>query len=535
MVFSLAACGGGDSGDTQEPADDGGEATPAPVSGEEGSIPGVKKDLIIGISSDITSLNLPMQNTQINNNCIKLTHQSLTTLDNQVGEVHGCLAESWEWTDEHHLVFHLRKDVYFSDGTPMTAHDVVFTYETCASTDPTVSAVSGTFKGLTEFKALDDYTFEITCESYNNELVNGFGPPAMIRSKAAYEDPNNAEPWLIGTGQYIFAERVEGQYVKFVRNENYWGKDLDDAAKGDAVALDPGMADEIIFKVLPEASQRVIALQNGEIDVCVDPPESELQFLEEDPNITVENRDGRRLNYLGFNVQKAPFDNKTLRQAVSCAIDKDSIISIVLGGKGKPQTTVLNRGVWSFLEDDEVEGGYTYDVERAKELLAQAGYQPGELSVTLYTPNSAPYSTIAPIVQANLDEIGIAVEIVTMDTATIQTECAAGKQDMYLLRWNSGDSLQEVYHGLFASDSASNYSHLNDPYVDETGHQVLTLRDQEERKQASWDLQNYLVEEVPQVPLFVADLTIAYNKNLDGTCFYGGGNHTWSWTHVKLG
>ena len=145
MTLSLAACGG-DSGTSS----DGAAST---TSGEEGSIPGVKKDLIIGTSQDINQLNPLLQNDQINNNCFVLTHQRLVSLDNETNEKNPSLATFWEWTDDNHLVFHLVENATFSTGEPLTADDVVYTYNMAMSDDPTVSAVSGTDRKSTRLNS----------------------------------------------------------------------------------------------------------------------------------------------------------------------------------------------------------------------------------------------------------------------------------------------------------------------------------------------------------------------------------------------
>lgn len=194
---------------------------------------------------------------------------------------------------------------------------------------------------------------------------------------------------------------------------------------------------------------------------------------------------------------------------------------------------MLNRGAWSFLDNDEVEGGYAYDVERAKALLAEAGYKPGELTVELVAATDDPYKTIAPIIQANLKEIGINVTIKSMDQATLKVECANGHQQMFLWRWNIGARVDETYRELFYTDFPTNYHQLSDAYVDEMADKVLTEKDQDLRLQYSQELQNYFVELVPQVPLYVPDLVIAYNKGLKGAYINGGGAHDWSHAYVE--
>ncbi|MBQ8973730.1 MAG: ABC transporter substrate-binding protein [Clostridia bacterium] len=493
----------------------------------------VQETLVIGTAQDVNNMEPYMQNDQINNNVICLTHQSLIMLANDASETGitymPMLAKEWGWEDDNTLVFYLRDGVHFSDGTLMTADDVVFTYETAM--DPS-SHISGVLSLITSVEARDDLTFVIHTSAYSNELTSNIASKSLsILSRAAYESGMD-EPYLIGTGQYKLKERVEGQYVELERVEDYWGIGYD---SGDDYGwiIAPGNAKTVIFKPILEAASRVIALQNGEIDVCIDPPTTELQFLEDDPNVTVLEAPGTRLFYFGFNCEKAPFDNKTLRQAVASAIDKDTILQVVLSGKGLTQNTVLNRGVWSFYNEDDL-GAYTYDVDRAKELMAEAGVNPGELTVDLYSATDDPYKTIAPIIQANLAVIGINVNIVSLDQATLKSECQAGNHQIFLWRWNVLDRLDEVYSELFSTGFATNYHHFSDPYVDEMAVEILTQKDESIRYDESVELQKYLAEESPQVPLYVANLVIAYRNGLSETYLFGGGNHNWAHAYIDL-
>lgn len=471
---------------------------------------GYKKDLIIGTAADINNLNLQEQQDAANNIILKLTHETLVRFTNE-GTCVPCLAESWEYIDDNHLQFNLVKNAHFSDGTPLTAEDVKFTYDMAKD-----SYVSSVLNGVVSTEVVDDYTVVLELESYDNEILPSIASvPISIQSKAAYES-GMENPWYIGSGRYKFDEWVEGEYCRVVKVDDYWGED-------------PGTAEIIEFRPYLEASSRVIALQNGEIDVCIDPPINELQYLEEDENITVEQKTGSRLFYFAFNVEKAPWDNQTLRQAVACAIDRDAVLQAAVYGKGTPQTTILNRGLWSFYDDME---GFDYDVERAKSLMAEAGYPNGGISTTLLIANSAPYTNIAQVIQANLKEIGIEVEIQTVEDATLKTMCANGEQELFLWRWNKDSKVDFVYRDLYYTGSGSNYHHYSDPHADELIDIVKTERDQEAREAASVELQEYLVEACPQVPLYIADLVIAYNKNLTGTLLFPGGNHDWSHAYI---
>ena len=270
MLLSLAACGGNNTGGTTGENTGSGNTSGSNTgdstdTGDTAGTGEIQPTLTIGIASDINNLDPQDQNDQINNNCIALTHQTLVFLANENNEYLPCLAESWEWTDDTHLVFHLVQNANFSDGTPFNADDVVFTYE--KAMDPDRSAVAATLSLVESVEKIDDYTVQFVTSSYSNELLAVLaGYPLVILSKEAYEDPSNEEPYLIGTGRYVFNEWKQSEYVSFVKNENFWGDD-------------PGVAEEIIFQPILEAASRVAALQSGDIDVCIDPPVNMLETL----------------------------------------------------------------------------------------------------------------------------------------------------------------------------------------------------------------------------------------------------------------
>ncbi|MEN6419928.1 MAG: ABC transporter substrate-binding protein [Clostridiaceae bacterium] len=482
------------------------EAAPAAADG----VPAHKETLVIGSAVDINNLNLQQQQDQINNIVLKCTHETLVFFTNE-GTFVPMLATEWENIDDTHIQFKLADNVTFSDGTPMTAEDVKFTLDMALE-----SPQAGNLAGMVGCEVVDDHTIVIETESFNNEFVASLAStPFGIQSKAAY-DSGMENPWYIGTGPYVFDEWVEGEYCRLKKNENYWGSN-------------PGVADFIEFRPILEDSSRVIALQNGEVDVCINPPVNELDILASDPNVTVFERAGSRLFYFAFNVTKAPWDNKTLRQAVACAINRNDVLEVAVSGKGTPQTTILNRGLWGFYDDME---GFDYDVERAKSLMTEAGYPDGGIDTTLLIANSSPYKEIAQVIQGNLKEIGINVEIQTVDDATLKELCKAGDQDLYLWRWNEDSKVDFVYRDLFYTGSGSNFHHYSNPRADELTDLVATEKDQAKRVEYSNELQTLLVDDCPQVPLYIANLVIAYNKNLKGEYLFGGGNHDWSHAYI---
>lgn len=524
LATALAGCGGGSktSGGSSTTAKE--TAAQSEGAADASGVPAHKESLIIGTDADINNLDLQQQQDQINNIVLKNTHQTLVFFNNgSQGDDRfvPCLAKDWEFEDDTHIKMTLRDDVYFNDGnkTPMTAEDVKFTLDMAMT-----NMVASVLAGYVQCEVVDEHTVRIEIESYSNEFVQSLSSvPLSIQSKKAYDD-GVENPYYIGTGPYKFDEWVEGEYCRLVKVDDYWGNDI---PAGENLA--PGVAEILEFRPYIEASSRVMALQAGEIDVCVNPPINELEYLEEDKNITVYEQTGTRLFYFAFNVEKEPWNNQTLRQAVACAIDRDAVLEAAVYGKGTPQKTILNRGLWGFYDDME---GFNYDVDRAKSLMAEAGYPDGGINTTLSYASGAPYEQIATIIQANLAQIGVNVTLSPMETATLKSTCVDGGQELFLWRWNEDSKVDFVYRDLFYTGSGSNYHHYSDPKADELTDIVATEKDQEKRMAAGKELQEYLVNACPQVPLYIANLVVAYNKNLQGQYFYGGGNHDWRHAYI---
>lgn len=520
LATSLVGCGGSKESSGSSSSSSGSAAT------EQSGGSGVahKDSLIIGTDADINNLNLQQQQDATNNVVLKNTHQTLVFFNNgSQGDDRfvPCLATGWEFIDDTHIKMTLRDDVYFNDGnqTPMTAEDVKFTLDMAMD-----NVVASALAGFVGCEIIDDHTITIEIGEYNNEFVQSLATvPLGIQSKKAYDD-GVEDPYYIGTGPYKFDEWVEGEYCRLIKVDDYWGNDI---PAGENLA--PGVAETIEFRPYIEASSRVMALQAGEIDVCVNPPINELQYLEEDKNITVYEQTGTRLFYFAFNVEKAPWDNQKLRQAVACAIDRDAVLEAAVYGKGTPQKTILNRGLWGFYDDME---GYNFDLDRAKSLMEEAGYPDGGINTTLTYASGTPYEQIATVIQANLAQIGINVTLSPMETATLKSTCIDGGQELFLWRWNEDSKVDFVYRDLFYTGSGSNYHHYSDPKADELVDIVATEKDQDKRLDAAVELQEYLVDACPQVPLYIANLVVAYNKNLQGQYFYGGGNHDWRHAYI---
>ena len=475
--------------------------------------------LVIAVSEDINQLDLLLQNDQINQNCFALTHSVLIAANHDKMEMIPVLAKSWKWLDPTHLELALDGRARFSTGNPVLPDDVVFTLERAMSADPAISIWSSTLANVEKVEVVGKLKVLITLKKVDDDFLYTLSDRSLsIQSRKAYEDPNNKEPWLVGSGRYVFKKWEPGKRVVFERVKRYWGDD-------------PGVAPTMVFIPVPDASERLRMLLDGEVDVCLDLSAEGLKKLKWNNDVDIFQKDGSKLFYMGFNVSRPPFDDINLRRAVSCAIDKNAIVMQALGGLGKWQTSVLNRGNWSFLDNTEIDG-YKYDPERAAELIGGSGYSKG-VSVVMHVPSSDPFGRVAEMIRSDLKKIGVDVEFKILDEASLKAECKEGKAQCFLTSWNVIGRIDECYRDLFYTGGAANYHHLSDPKVDKLTDEVRSEPDMENRMELSHELQRYHADIVVQVPLYVSDMVVVSRKGLKGALLNGGGQHDWSRAHIE--
>lgn len=218
----------------------------------------------------------------------RLTHDSLVYPNEETGKIEPRLAKEWTWVDDRTIEFKLRDDVVFHNGEKLKASDVVFTMERGRDLGTTISVK---LVGLTACEAVDDTTVRMELEAPNVDWLYTLSVAHMgiVSEKALADDPE--EGGKIGTGAWMVDSYVPSDYVKVVRNDQYWGE----LPKSESITL----------KYMPENSARLIALQNGEIDVCLNPNNNELHFIEEDDNLSLVQYDGTNEVFLPLIIGQA--------------------------------------------------------------------------------------------------------------------------------------------------------------------------------------------------------------------------------------
>lgn len=411
------------------------------------------------------------------------------------------LAESYDVEDEltYHIV--LRQGVKFHDGSEMKASDVKFTLERAKEKAGTkVNA-----KYIDSVTINGDYDLTIkTTDPYPSLLYFLSGESMSIVSEAvvtaAEANGGIYEEQPVGTGPFKFVEWMPNDHWTIERFDDYFG--------------DTPMASSITCRVIPEASARVIALETGEIDAALNVGAVEAANVEANSDLVLETGISPAVSYLGLNTQKGALADQRVRQAVAYGVNKQEIVDTILEGRGEVANSFMGKTIPGWNESLEA---YPRDVEKAKALLAEAGYGDG-LKLELFI-NGDQNNRSAQLIQAQLSEVGIDVEISMYEWGALTEAVKAGKHDMFIMGWanRSGDpdySMSPLFHS--SSIGSNNSSFIADDKLDEMIITAKTDMDNERRMQEYKDIQTYLKELSPWVPLYYSMSTAGRRADLEG-------------------
>ena len=328
-------------------------------------------------------------------------------------DIQPILAKGYEWLDDHRMQIEIWDDIYTTDGNNLTAEDVLWSLQQCAESTQFVQHTRNIDFDQTE--VTDTYTIVIYFNNHNQFIFNDLSR-IDITSKASYEasaDGMVATP--VGTGPYVVTQYDAGTQIVLEKNQNYW------KTAGDHDGLIPSQnVDEIVCRFIAEDAQKTIALESGDVDYIFECPSIAIQDYQNREDINLYTINATNCEGLYFNCMEGSVcSNQLLRQAIAYAIDTDAIVSSVLGGLGGIPATQIASHIAQEYQADKVY--YEYNPEKSKELLAQAGYKEGELTLNLLADNTNNRREIAQIIQQFLSQVGINVEIETVEASTLNS------------------------------------------------------------------------------------------------------------------
>lgn len=523
----LSACGGGTSQETAKSGEDTSSQTKETVSTD--SIAD-RDTLNIALADDIVSMDPAYSYDNLTNQVVNQVTQGLLYLDKD-GQIQPQLCESWEVVDDTTYVYEIRDDVNFSDGSPMTMEDVLFSLNRHMDED-VASYLAWMYANVDSIEQTGDWEITVHLSAPDAAWQYAFATTAgHIISKAYYEehaeDFGNPGTGVVGTGPYVLKDWTPGSEINLSYNENYWDKENEPYFKN------------VSFKIITDANAQATALANGQADYMFDPPTEMLDTLKDAQNLSLSEVEGWTVLYMAMNCQQGPFADVNVRKAVAYALDKDALYDGVLTENG----TYAKNGLpfSSALYGSESESWETYaenavdeknDLDKAKEYLAQSEYPDG-FECDLYINQDSIYNSIAIYVQEALSQIGITVNIEQKsgdEMSNIQFG-STRDYDMAIVRWTAdypdvNGQLYPLFHSDNIAEGGGNTCCYSNEEVDQLLEQQLASIDAAERTQLQQQAMDIIGNDTPMICFDFPYKRIAMNKDLTG--FEVNASITWN-------
>ncbi|MDW0113488.1 ABC transporter substrate-binding protein [Sporosarcina saromensis] len=421
------------------------------------------------------------------------------------GDIQPHLAKEWEMVDDTTYEFKLNEGVKFHNGDELTAEDVKFTLERVANDEKLKS--HGDFNTIKEVKVLDPYTFQIITKEPDPMLISrisrqasGILPKAYIEEKGMDEFLNSP----IGSGPYKFKEWKKDNQVTLVKNDDYFGK--------------KGEWDQVVFRAIPEDSTRVAELLTDSVNIIANVPPSDWKRINDSDNSDIVNGPSNRTYMLFLRTQEGwPTSDVKVRQAIDYAIDDKALVDSLLDGGGTPTLTRVNPGNVGF--EESLFDQYNFDVDKAKQLLEEAGYKDG-LTIELAGPTGRYIKDreVMQLIAGMLEEVGIHTEMNLLKWGSFaELRDQEKHKDGYLIALGSSffDAGQALdYYGTERSASINGYSNKE---IDALLQEANTSLDPSVRTTKYQEIQKIASVEMPIIPLFQIDQFFGVTDGIEYT------------------
>ncbi len=441
-------------------------------------------ELIYGLSSDPPNLD-PHINSGTAARSVKLMVYNNLARQWVSGNVEPDLAERWEISpDGLEYAFYLRQGVTFHDGAPLTANDVKASIERVQA-DATGAGRQAEMQRIQEIVVEGDHVVRFRLAQPMASLLENLAlPETAILSKAFLDGGGDPNTTMMGTGPFKFESREPGVRTELVRNESYFRSGFP-------------YLDRLIYIPYPDENTRVSALLGGEIDIADYVPWKDMQAIEDDPNLRLALGPESAFMCVVYNVKQPPFDDPRVRVALSYAYDRQAIVDAVFFGRGRAMTGgVIPETSWAYAAD--LEDTYTYDPERAKQLLAEAGFADGFSATLLSTSQYGMHQSSGEIAQKNLQDIGIDCKLELYDWSTVVQRQAEGNFQ-FRIHGLAPDLVDpDFMTNFYASGSPfSRQDGFSDPEIDKLLDQGRAMVDQAQRVPVYAEVERRVLELAP--------------------------------------
>lgn len=434
-------------------------------------------------------------------------YSQLVRLEPGTSNIIPDLATSWEISDDGlTYTFHLREGVqWHRDFGEVTSEDVKWTYERMMGEDST-SPGRFDFASIESIDAPDPYTVIFNLSAPHAPLLGKLAynrRTGIVNREAIEQFGDDYNFNAVGSGPYMLESWTPGQEIVLVANPDYYEEGLP-------------RTERIILVPIADDAVAAGALGTGEVMLGLFRDPSAIALLEQNPDLVVDRGPQSAISALYYRIDRPPFDDVRVRQAVHHAIDKEAIIADVLTGVANIAHTFITPLARGSAEDSVVR--YEYDPERARELLAEAGYPDGGIAVDLLTTQLEPWPLVSPILQFYLEEVGFDVNFRQLEHGTYGDERANSNYDMVVLTV-TGPPDPETWMGLVHSSDTPpgiNSSYYNNPEIDALIEQATAEVDEEVRADLYRQIQEIALEEAAMLPVYHLGVQVVRNSRVEG-------------------
>lgn len=461
----------------------------------------------------------------------QVLYNRLVTFDPVKNTPVPSLATDWKVSDDGKTwTFTLRQGVkfnsnkYFKPTRDFNADDVIFSVlRQKDASHPYHKVSQGTYeyfndvgldKLIKEVKKLDDYHVQFVLSEPNAAFLADWGMDFASILSAEYADamlkkgtPDYVDTWPIGTGPYALQQYKTDALIRYIANPNYWDG--------------PVPTKHLIFSITPDVQTRLAKLQTNECQIIPAPAPVQFEQIKKNKALTLHTVEALNVGYLAFNTQKKPFDNVLVRQALNYATDKKAIVNAVFLGSGKVAKSPLPPNMLGFNKDLP---DYSYDPEKAKALLQQAGLEKGFTATLWSMPVQRPYNPnsrrIAEMIQSDWAKVGVKAKIVSYEWGEYLSGMRKGEHDTALFGWMSDngdpDNFADVLLGCNSIKTGSNAARWCDKEYDGLVQKAKLVADPQARAKLYGQAQEIFYQQAPWIALANGKTFYATRSNVSG-------------------
>lgn len=417
--------------------------------------------------------------------------------------LHGDLASSWDMPDALTYVFHLKPNIKFHDGRPLTSADVKSTFDFILNS-ANKSPKRGGFRMIDKIETPDALTVVFHLKQpYASFLWN------LIPSAAGIVPANAAADFSrhpIGTGPFRFISQAQDDEVVLTGNENYF-------------AASPATK-SIHFRIVPDAVVRALELRKGSADLEMSSLSPDLiPVLIKQPTLALTERPGTNFAYLGINLQDPLLAKREVREALAYATDREALVKFLLHGQARVASGILPPNHWAY-EPNVTQ--YPADTARAEKILDGAGYPRSangiRFHLTLKTSTEEQARLIGAALQEQWRKAGIELELRPLELATLLSDSIRGNFQLTFLRWVGANNDPDVFEFVFSSKrfppDGANRGHYRNPRIDALTDQIRVEMNQEKTKALCSEVQKILAVDLPYIPMWFTDVVSVHRREL---------------------